>query len=204
MEEPTVKLSGGTPAGDSSVRLRAEDNRVSAPQGKFSADTTDEGGIELKPGEVRILPNVIEPSARPTVHDVAAFILQRCGEMTAMKLQKLAYYCQAWSLVWDEAPLFDARIEAWANGPVIPALYARHRGQFKVSRWNGDSSRLSDEQRDTVLKVLEFYGPKSSQVLSDLTHIEAPWVEARIGLRLTERGSRIITHSAMAEYYSSL
>ena len=34
---------------------------------------------------------------------------------TSWKLQKLVYYCQAWSLVWDEEPLFEARIEAWAN-----------------------------------------------------------------------------------------
>jgi uncharacterized phage-associated protein len=34
--------------------------------------------------------------------DVAQFILERRGEMTAWKLQKLVYYSQAWSLVWDE------------------------------------------------------------------------------------------------------
>ena len=54
-----------------------------------------------------------------TVLDVAAYILERQGSMTTMKLQKLVYYCQAWSLVWDERPLFDESIEAWANGPVL-------------------------------------------------------------------------------------
>lgn len=33
------------------------------------------------------------------VHDVAAYDLKKSGPMTAMKLQKLVYYCQAWSLV---------------------------------------------------------------------------------------------------------
>ncbi|MDY6993563.1 MAG: hypothetical protein SVR94_13310 [Pseudomonadota bacterium] len=32
------------------------------------------------------------------VFDVAAFILRELGEMSAMKLQKLIYYSQAWSL----------------------------------------------------------------------------------------------------------
>ena len=41
-----------------------------------------------------------------TVHDVAAFILERLGSMTAMKLQKLCYYSHAWHLVWEERPLF--------------------------------------------------------------------------------------------------
>ncbi len=42
--------------------------------------------------------------------DVATYILDREGEMSAMKLQKLVYYSQAWSLVWDDRPLFDDRI----------------------------------------------------------------------------------------------
>ena len=145
-----------------------------------------------------------EESARVSVHDVAAFILEQRGEMTAMKLQKLVYYSQAWSLVWDEAPLFDEPIEAWANGPVVRALYLRHQGQFNVSRWQGDPRKLSEVQKETVLKVLEFYGDLPSQVLSDLTHQETPWLDARHGLSATDRGQRIIDHAAMAEYYSSL
>ncbi len=47
------------------------------------------------------------------VHDVSAYILKHWGPMTAMKLQKLVYYSQAWGLVWDEEPLFPERIEAW-------------------------------------------------------------------------------------------
>ena len=64
-----------------------------------------------------------------TVGDVARYILERLApdrfgdRVTAWKLQKLVYYAQAWSLVWDEVPLFPERIEAWANGPVCPTLY---------------------------------------------------------------------------------
>ena len=70
-----------------------------------------------------------------SVHDVAAAILERTGPIDTFKLQKLAYYCQAWHLVWDEEPLFKARIEAWANGPVVRALYDKHRGSYRVSDW---------------------------------------------------------------------
>jgi uncharacterized phage-associated protein len=70
-----------------------------------------------------------------TAHDVAAYILERCGPMPVMKLHKLLYYCQAWSLVWDERPLFPERIEAWANGPVVPEIYEYHRGHFKIDKW---------------------------------------------------------------------
>ncbi len=58
------------------------------------------------------------------LNDVARYILElQGGEVSTMKLQKLMYYSQAWSLVWDEKPLFDAHIEAWANGPVIRELF---------------------------------------------------------------------------------
>ena len=168
-------------------------------------DSTQQNRAILEVGKIRFCSQ--EPSngnSKATVHDVAAFILQELDEMTAMKLQKLVYYCQAWSLVWDEETLFGEEIQAWANGPVTPALYARHQGSFKVSEWHGKPEKLTDLQRETILKVLEFYGDKPSQVLSDLTHKEAPWVNARKGLRLGERGSRVISLADMAEYYSGL
>ncbi len=48
-----------------------------------------------------------------SVQDVAAYIIERHGRMSSMKLQKLVYYSQAWHLVWDDEPLFPERIQAW-------------------------------------------------------------------------------------------
>jgi len=140
-----------------------------------------------------------------TVHDVAAYILRKQGPMSAMKLQKLVYYCQAWSLVWDEQPLFNERIQAWANGPVVPDLYELHRGRYMLSTWpQGNHRNLEDDQIETVNGVLGYYGDKTSQWLSDLTHREDPWLMARKGLPSGARGSRVITKASMAEYYESL
>jgi uncharacterized phage-associated protein len=142
------------------------------------------------------------------VFDITAYILERHGETSAVKLQKLVYYAQAWSLVWDERPLFDERIEAWTNGPVVPELYRWHAGKFSVTREQlnalGASEKLSASQRETLDDVLDFYGSKNSQWLSDLTHIETPWRKARGGLSEDARGSHEITLEFMAEYYSSL
>ncbi len=140
-----------------------------------------------------------------SAHDVAAYILEKLGGTNAMKLQKLLYYAQAWSLVWDEKPLFEEPIEAWAYGPVVAALYEHHRGKFEIGAWpQGDASRLNEDERDTVDAVLDFYGPKSARWLSELTHREDPWRDARMGLADGERGNRVIEHDAMAEYYASL
>ena len=70
--------------------------------------------------------------------------------------------------------------------------------------WEGSPENLSQEQRDTIDSVLRFYGNKTSQWLSELTHNEQPWMEARAGLATLERGNQKITPAAMAEYYGSL
>jgi uncharacterized phage-associated protein len=143
--------------------------------------------------------------AQVSAHDVAAYILREQGPMSTWKLQKLVYYAQAWSLVWDETPLFEEPIQAWANGPVAPELYQLHRGQFRVERWpQGKIAQLTKTQRETITAVLKFYGNKTGHWLSELTHMEPPWRDAREGLAPGERGSREITHGAMADYYGSL
>jgi uncharacterized phage-associated protein len=140
-----------------------------------------------------------------SAHDVAAYILTRRSPISAMKLQKLVYYSQAWSLVWDDRPLFPERIQAWANGPVVRELYERHRGQFDVRAWpQGDPDALDADARETVDAVLDYYGPKTAQWLSDLTHREDPWKHARRGIPEGERGTREISLEAMMDYYSNL
>lgn len=145
-------------------------------------------------------------SKRVHAADVADYILGRLGPMSALKLQKLVYYSQAWTLAWTDDELFPEEIEAWANGPVVPSLYRKHRGCFRVQEgfFHGDPSHLSQDQRENIKKVLAFYGPKDPQWLSDLTHLEAPWKDARRGMHSTERGNRIITKQEMQEYYASL
>jgi uncharacterized phage-associated protein len=138
-------------------------------------------------------------------HDVAAYILARTGPLSAMKMQKLCFYSQAWSLVWDEEPLFSERIEAWANGPVVRSLYAQHRGQWEIHSWpTGDPDNLTPDQKASVDAVLDAYGKLTAQQLSDLTHSERPWIAARAGLPPTVRSEAEITRESMRDFYASL
>jgi uncharacterized phage-associated protein len=140
-----------------------------------------------------------------SVLDVAEYILQQQGTMTSWKLEKLVYYCQAWSLVWDEAPLFDEKIEAWANGPVVRELFDLHKGLFTVSHIpGGDPSKLSYPQKNVIDAVLNYYGDKTAQWLSDLTHMENPWQEARAGIPDGANSENEITLASLHIYYSSI
>lgn len=141
-----------------------------------------------------------------TVFDTAKYILERKGEMSTMKLQKLCYYAQVWSLVWDDAPLFDEDFEAWVNGPVCPELFYAYQGRFSVSpgEMKGNSAALTDAQKETINLVLGHYGDKNAQWLSQLTHMESPWQEARKGVPAGSRSANVITQESMAMYYGGL
>lgn len=140
-----------------------------------------------------------------TVFDAAAYILAKMGPMTAMKLQKLVYYSQAWSLVWDERPLFDEKIRAWANGPVVPELFHAHQGEYMVAAEpKGNLDALDGEQRETLDVIIGHYGKRDGNYLSALTHAEDPWKLARGTLSDGERGNAEITLGAMADYYGNL
>lgn len=125
-----------------------------------------------------------------------------------MKLQKLCYYSQAWTLVWDEKPLFDEDFQAWANGPANPQLFAKHKGRFVVDKGFlhncTDEDALSSEQKQNIDIVLEFYGDKDPHWLSELTHMERPWKDARGNCQIGDNCSNVIEKEAMFQYYDNL
>lgn len=140
------------------------------------------------------------------VFDTAAYILNKSGSMSTMKLQKLCYYAQAWSLVWDDKPLFDEEFEAWANGPVCRELFNKTRGRFSVSAEDetGGQENLTEEQKETIDQVLAYYGGHDAQWLSQLTHLEDPWKQAREGITVGQESNRIISKESMGLYYGGL
>lgn len=138
------------------------------------------------------------------VNDVAAYILKQKGGMSTMKLQKLCYYSQGWALAWDERPMFDSKIEAWANGPVVTELYRQHRGQFHVASWSGDADAVDVDDKETIDVVLKGYGKLTGQQLSELTHSERPWLEARDGLPLGAPSRAAVKLDVMQDFFGAL
>ena len=68
----------------------------------------------------------------------------------------------------------------------------------------GSSDNLTSDQKATVNEVLEHYGDKNAQWLSQLTHLESPWKEARVGIPNGVSCDNIITKESMAMYYGSI
>jgi uncharacterized phage-associated protein len=142
------------------------------------------------------------------IKDVAAYILAKGGLMTAMKLQKLCYYAYGYHLVWEERRLFPERFEAWANGPVSPALYACHRGLFSLvsGQIRGNPEILDTGERESIELVLAAYGEFSAHELSVATHHEAPWQLARrrAGVAPLERSNEELDDGEIQEFFEAL
>lgn len=154
---------------------------------------------------LKLIQGIVRGIKMADIFDVAKYILKRQGAMTTMKLQKMVYYCQAWSLVWHEKPLFTEEIQAWASGPVVRELYDAHKGMFIIPDIDkGDVNSLNPEEKATIDAVLDAYGGKSAQWLADLTHMEGPWNEARREIEPGDNCENEITQASIHEYYSSM
>lgn len=145
--------------------------------------------------------------AMNSVFDVAKYILRKQGPMSTMKLQKLVYYCQAWSLAWDGYPLFDEEFEAWANGPVCTELFDKCNGSFLVdgSMFEDTSTyQFTVDQKETMNKVLKYYGKRKLHWLRKLIHEEDPWKMARTGYPSGASCNVVISKESMLQYYGEL
>jgi uncharacterized phage-associated protein len=137
-----------------------------------------------------------------SVFDVAKFVLRETGPISAMKLQKLCFYAQSWHLCFKRERLFSEDFQAWANGPVCYELFDAHRGLFTVTADSlkaGDPIRLDEDAVAIVEAVLDRYSSFSARHLSDMTHAESPWQEARGGLPSGATSSNVISLDLMAE-----
>lgn len=146
------------------------------------------------------------------IFDVSKYILETVGgSISTMKLQKLCYYAQAWTLVWNnKKPLFAQNFQAWRDGPVCRELFNLHRGKFVISAgdipYEALEDNLTEQEMRFVQKIVEFYGDKSADWLSALTHQERPWQEARekCGAQSGEHCEAIISNESLYNYYSNL
>ena len=140
--------------------------------------------------------------AELTVFMIAKYFLSRAS-MTHKKLQKLCYYGQAWHCALEGKPLFAERIEAWVHGPVIPELYREYKnyGWQKIPQVKSDVSKLSESALEVLRAVYDTYGGFSGDQLEALTHTEAPYQEARKGLKPYEVCTKEITAGSLRDYY---
>ena len=151
--------------------------------------------------------------ARITISDIAKYFIARADEeeviMTHLKLQKLCFYAQAWSLVFDDKQLFNQPFQAWAHGPVCPQLYQKYKShsgrQIHVRKGTSfDNDIFSNEQLETLDVVWEAYSRYDAKYLEKLTHKEDPWKLARGSCSPGDSCDTVISQESMKEFYATL
>ena len=137
-----------------------------------------------------------------SAHDVVAELQRRLGsDLAKMKLQKLLYYCQGWSLAWQGVPMFHEPIEAWTDGPVVPDVW---RSQKPDAPPVPPTRPVRSADLATIDYVIERYGHLSGSALSAMTHAESPWRDAMarptLGIEL-DGGSPVIGRESLREWF---
>jgi len=150
------------------------------------------------------------------IQDVVDYIIGQFadedGSLSILKLQKLLYYVQAWHLAFGRGPLFAGRFQAWVHGPVNRQVYDRFKDTHslfatvsrKSIRQGFDANALPAEARDHIDEILEAYGQFSGVQLENMTHEEAPWLEARGNLKSFERCENELNEKTMQEFFAKL
>ncbi|WP_341737736.1 type II toxin-antitoxin system antitoxin SocA domain-containing protein [Microcoleus sp. CAWBG640] len=143
--------------------------------------------------------------------EIAGYFLCRVDRevgdtISLLKLQKLVYYAQAWSLVFRSQPLFYQDIEAWVSGPVVRDVWHEYEA-YKYSDIpspNNFNEEFDEDESEVLEEVWNAYGELSAKHLAELTHSEMPWLNARKGLETAEKSTNIISHYDMKSCYAPL
>ncbi|MBK5247784.1 MAG: DUF4065 domain-containing protein, partial [Peptostreptococcaceae bacterium] len=108
------------------------------------------------------------------------------NKVNPLKLQKLLYYCEGWTIAITDKELFPGEnFQAWLHGPVNVTIYH----EFNTSYGMFDpidtpkaaplDASVTVEQRAIIDRVFEVYNQYSGSQLEMMTHAEKPWIEAR-------------------------
>ncbi len=133
--------------------------------------------------------NIMELQERGEVHmhncsalDCANYLIflmnDNCDDLSNMKLNKLLYFAQGYSLRDNNKPLFNDAVEAWKHGPVINSVYYEYADSGNHI-YDYDSTRinnLNDEDKELLYKIALNYGKYTASYLRNMTHRpNTPW-----------------------------
>lgn len=126
--------------------------------------------------------------------DVAQFIIEEYKNIAnkaidQMKLHKLLYFSQRESLAITNEPLFKENFKGWKYGPVSQEV----RNNFTKQGMVCQTHSISLESAYIVKNIILQYGSYESWKLSEMTHKEYSWKNARKGLSKEAKGTRIIS-----------
>ena len=132
-----------------------------------------------------------------SAHDVVRELRARLPEAGDVKVHKLAYYCQGWSLAWTGRPMFSEPIEAWANGPVLADVWHDE----KRKRLLPPAHEPDDGELAVIDYVVGRYGRYTGRELVRKTHLEDPWRDVSESEDSFAAANPEITHESLRAWF---
>lgn len=116
--------------------------------------------------------------------DVARFVIERCSllnrPISNLKLQKILYFLQVAFIINLQTPLFFNEIQAWDYGPVVPDVYQKYKvfGRTNIPVTEAGNYPFDVEERRLLEKFIDEISSHSTSELVDISHHQAPWIDA--------------------------
>ena len=140
------------------------------------------------------------------IYEVVNWFLSQVDDynyITHLALQKLLYFSQGWSYIFNGGPLFDNDCEAWVHGAVYRIIF----DEFKKFKYNplpkmDKPTSLSQEE----IAVLEFvkryyFNVYTAKTLEKICHMEEPFQLVRQGVDADKNSEKIIEKTFIRDYY---
>lgn len=143
------------------------------------------------------------------IYEVVNWFLSQVDDydyITHLALQKLLYFSQGWSYVFNGCSLFDNDCEAWVHGAVYRIIF----DEFKKFKYNplpkmDKTTSLSQEE----IAVLEFvkryyFNVYTAKTLEEICHLEEPFQLVRKDVDADKNSEKIIEKTFIRDYYREI
>ena len=146
-------------------------------------------------------------SEESKINRVINYILNRCGDITPLALQKSLYYVQGFYYAFNNEFLFEEDCQAWAHGPVYPEVY------YKYKHYKFDPIKSKIEVSDTIFtsseliiieNVIKHFCCYSGKVLEKFTHSEYPWLKTRGKISELKSSTETIKKEYIEKYFKDV
>lgn len=140
----------------------------------------------ITPSNVIDIANYIINKYKERVEEDEIIFINCKSNIEPMKLQKLIYFTQRECLSLTENIAFKESLEGWEYGPVSSIVYNAYKNnKLKTKEKIKD---ISDGLKYIIDNVIEGYGFWNSFKLSQISHKEISWINARKGLEPKDKG----------------
>lgn len=150
----------------------------------------------------------LEDISKNKLCQIVNYILYKIQEVTPLALEKILLFANGVNLAINDAPLFEEDMQAWVHGPVCPEVYFKYKsfGYRPInSGIKSDSgcliSLVSQDELNVIDIVIDTFGIYSPKVLEEISHMQTPWINKRMGYKDDEPCKECIDIEELKHYY---